>query len=178
MQKIIGYIDNASSHRSYFHLVFTTEYLYACEISNPTETRRAFMGEMKANNTGSALIESEFVPVVGLYHYHNTLQRSVMDFLASNTAKGADIEANLDNYISNNPNRVRSFDYDQIESAEFKQGTDFKLPHLIIKTGEETLKFHLVHDNYHHAGKLQQDTYDRYRNTLTEALGPKLSEGE
>lgn len=65
--------------------------------------------------------------------------------------------------------------YEDVISAKPSEETPFTLPHLILETKTDKIKFRLIHSNYQGRGKLPDDVFSSYRATSFRAFGQKLT---
>lgn len=156
---VVGSIDNAggmldSLGKQRFHLIFTRTRLV---IVTPMDLRRAARENLQSS--GSFIQRDSMT------------RKNVIDILEE---KGQEIEKNLDEYVTQNRDKVRIVDYDSISSVRLLKGNPFKLPSLIVRTDESEMYFNLQHDNYRGTGKLDSDVFERYLSVLKETLGDKV----
>lgn len=168
MERVIGGIDNAARKLNIYHLVFTDSSLYICEVMSHMEKSHIVRSEVLSD-------PMRFAPGIGSFENLNDMRNVQMDVLSRNLVQGAEIEKNLAGFVQSHQDLVTTYDLDTIDSVEFKPGTDFSLAHVIVNSGHSKLKFHLIHSNYEKAGKLDQETMDKYTGILQEALGDKLT---
>lgn len=164
--EVIGSIDNASGMltslgKNRFHLIFTRGKLV---IVAPINVRKS----LKEN---SLVMGDPFTNPGGLKSSMSITRESLVHTMEE---RGAEIEKNLDEFLSENRDDTRIIDYSSISGARLLKGNPFKLPRLIIRTDESEIYFYLHHNNYRGTGKLDREVYDSYLSVLKEALGDKV----
>ncbi len=171
--EIIGSIDNAFhvgiGHNSgVFHLIFTDHQFVAAQVMTAKERHKRMR---IAQYTPLEAVS----PMLGAVSTYKAVKNETMAMLEDGMARGIEIEKNLDGYIGTSPAGLLTLDYEAIDNAEFKQGTNLSLASLELFTHGKKWKYHLIHNNFEKSGKLDEDTLQRYMNTLQNAFQEKLS---
>lgn len=173
---ILGSIDNASFRMAskeggIYHLIFTRSEVVAARVMDNSERRMRVM----AARTGTASTAVSMIsPIAGTAMTYKPMQRAMIDMIRDSEDRGRNIEADLEKYLDSKPDGLQKIDYAGISGVEFAKGSLFSLPHVVFSTDNSRMKFRLVHDNYHKAGKLNSDTYQSYRDVLKKAFEEKL----
>lgn len=168
MATITGSIDNAGIWNSNYHLVFTEHELIQFVVMTGRERVSDIYHADMAN-------PSRMVPVAGAVSNYSTTRNEIQAIVAENVRRGKEIEENLDEKMKGDPSSFTRIPYENIDSVEISNGSALALPHLIIKTGRRSVKFHLLHNNYQGRGRLDGETFSSYRNTLERVFGEKLN---
>lgn len=170
--EIVGSIDNAfhlgiGNNGGVFHLIFTTDTLFAAQVVSNREKRQRMA---IASNTPLNMVS----PLVGSITTYQAIKDETLALLEDGVARGTEIEKDLNGYIESQPEGLITLRYDNIDKVEFAQGTLTSLPLIEFIYGRKKLKYHLNHDNFQKAGKLEQNVYEGYRNLLMNVFEEKL----
>lgn len=168
MVRVKGAIDNAAIWNTSYHLVFSDSELYQFLTMDGKERR----GDLYSASMSNPV---RMVPVAGLYSSYNTMKGAVQEVVNENIKRGREIEANIEAHLKEEPPNYTIIRYDEVKKAELSRGSAVSLPHLLLQTKKEKLKFHLVHSNYQGKGALPDDVFSSYENLLREAFQEKLT---
>ncbi len=167
MVKVIGSIDNALIWNTTYHLVFSDSELLKFKVMEGAERFLDIYDTQMSNS-------SRMIPVEGEISNYRVTREEVKNILKENEMRGSDIEKNLDKILDDSPGYLERIPYTSIRAAELSNGNSLSLPHLELKIEGGHMKFHLNHSNYQGHGKLPEEIFSNYENTLKQALGDKL----
>ena len=167
MVSVIGSIDNAGIWNTQYHLIFTHNELLQFKVMSGKERVSEIYKANMENPT-------RMVPVAGRISEYSTTKQEVERIVSENIKRGKEIEENLEEKLNEKPSNFTKISYDSIDSAELANGTSMTLPHLVIKIGHKSIKFHLLHNNYQGRGKLDLETFRHYRSILETSLAEKM----
>ena len=86
---------------------------------------------------------------------------------------GIQIEKNIESEISKVPPEFQRIDYLDIKSVTLSQGKFLELPSLDISTSSDNIKYKLMHNNYEKLARLDEETFNKYADTLKKAIGDR-----
>lgn len=167
MARIIGSIDNAAIWNTQYHLIFTEKEILQFELMSGKEWRSDLYATQMSNRM-------RMVPIAGQATTYNVTREELERLVEQNAERGRDIERDIDNIIKERTHEFTSIEYAAIDNVELSNGTPVTLPHLIIHSKSKKLKFHLIRNSYRGKGKLPDDIFGSYENTLKEAFGDLL----
>ncbi len=167
MVSIVGSIDNAGIWNTQYHLIFTENEIFQCLVMTGKERVSDIYKAGMSN-------PKRMVPVAGQASNYSVTKQEIQMIVDENIRRGKNLETNLEEKIRENPSAFQRIPYENINGAELANGSPLSLPHLLLKVGHKSLKFHLLHNNYQGRGKLDENTFNAYRETLSKALGEKL----
>lgn len=169
MAKVIGAIDNAAIHKEFYHIVFTQTGIVMCKVMDRSEFKAIIRGThplLQAFIAGNT-------PVVGHSMEKLSLEQT-SDFLYStNKNRGEEIGKDLDSYMKEHPDNVKSLDYNDVESIILVDGKIGPAPILTINSPKGNMKFRLSGAimGYSVDGALYSNGSDNF---LRAALGSKF----
>ncbi len=170
--EILGSVDNAShvglgNNSGVFHLIFTDHQLVAAQVMTAKErSQRLRIAHFTPLDAVS--------PMLGAVSTYRAVKDETKSMLEDDLARGIGIEKNLEGYLESNPAGLLTLDYETINRAEFRHGTKLRLASVEFFANGKKWKYHLIHNNFEKAGKLDDVTYERYSKTLQLAFGDKL----
>ena len=88
---------------------------------------------------------------------------------------GNRIEKDIDTEIARKPPEYKEVDYSGISEIILKQGKHLHLPKLIIISTEGKIEYNLMHNSYEKKEYLDDETFNRYKDLVTEVLGEKAT---
>ena len=88
---------------------------------------------------------------------------------------GNRIEKEIDSEIARQPPEYKKVDYSGISEITLKQGKHLHLPKLIIISTEGKIEYNLMHNNYEKKAYIDEQTFNRYKDLMTEVLGEKAT---
>ncbi len=168
MITVIGSIDNASIWDTTYHLIFTKEEIYQFLVMDKKERFSDLYYSYMDNPLRMA-------PVEGEISSYKVNQDAVRNLVTENLERGKEIEANLESKLKEVPPKFTVIQCSSIDRVELTNGTPFSLPHLLMESKGEKIKFNLVHNNFKGRGKLQDEVFLSYENILREIFGDKLT---
>ncbi len=163
MTEVIGSIDNAGNLKGIYCLIFTKSGILKFETMSHKEVKFEMY---KARMMGGV---SSFPSGSGLNAY-NIQQEQMESMILENLGRGQDFENDLDSYLEKKPAEYESVSYENIMEAELSSGTALTLPHVLFKLNDGHMKFHLLHGNFHGRGKIPEDVFKKYEDTLRSTL--------
>ena len=89
-------------------------------------------------------------------------------------SEGLQIEKNIENEITKNPPDFQQINYVDIKSITLSQGKFLELPSLDISTNSDNIKYKLMHNNYEKLAHLDEETFNKYTDTLKKAIGDRV----
>ncbi|ARD85537.1 hypothetical protein FAD_1696 [Ferroplasma acidiphilum] len=167
MVKIIGSIDNAAHMNDTYYLIFTDNEMYQFLTMSAKER----LSDMWHTTMGNP---ERMAPVVGNYSNYKVTQEEAENIVMENARRGKEIEDNLETKLSEVPPQYTVIPYSTVDKAELSGGTVVSLPEILLHANRKKLKFHLVRCNFHGRGKLTDEIFSQYKETLTTAFGSKL----
>ena len=167
MVKIIGSIDNAAHMNDTYYLIFTDNEMYQF-LTMSAKERLSDMWHTTMSNP------ERMAPVVGNYSNYKVTQEETENIVMENAKRGKEIEDNLETKLSEVPPQYTVIPYSTVDKAELSGGTVVSLPEILLHANGKKLKFHLVRCNFHGRGKLTDEIFSQYKETLTTAFGSKL----
>ena len=167
MTNIIGSIDNAGVWNTTYHLIFTDDCILQFMTISAKDRRSDLFNAQMSNSM-------RMVPIAGTISNYSVTKQEVIDLINESERIGKQIEENLNEHLTKNPPDYTRIPYNEVISVQLSDGTPVTLPHVIFETERGKIKFHLLHSNFQGRGKLPDDVFSRYRETLTRAFGTKL----
>ncbi len=166
MINILGSIDNAAIWDTQYYLIFTENEIFQFELMSGKEFRKDIFNKQMSNPYRMA-------PVAGQVSNYNITREDAEQIVNKNIATGKSIEQNLDSIISEDlpEYKFTPIRYNTIDKVELSNGTMIELPHLILHGKNEKIKFHLTRNNYQARGKLPDNIFSSYEETLKKAFG-------
>lgn len=166
MTEIVGSIDNAFVGLNAYHLVFTRQEMLRFLVMGRKEHRSG----MRAASDPSGLFT-----ISGAISNSRSVGTEVLLIISTNLARGREIEKNMDAYIGDPNQQFVSLDYGLIEKVELSSGTSFKMPQLTVRTDGKKEKYQLNHGNSRGRGRIPDEVFSGYENTLRSVMGDRVS---
>ena len=167
MIKIIGSIDNAAIHNNIYYLTFADREIYQFLTMDSKERRKDLFQTQMAN-------PDRMIPVEGTISNYNVTQEEVAELVDENLARGKEIEKNLETRLKETNPSYKIIPYSDVKDVELSNGDALALPHLLLQTNDEKIKYHLISGNFRGRGKLPDETFSKYENILMQAFGTLL----
>ena len=167
MARILGSIDNAAIWSTQYHLIFTETAVFQFELMSGKDWRKEMFYTQMSN-------PMRMVPVAGEVSSIQIGREESERMIEQDAAQGKEIEQNFDKIVSEGTVKFTKIEYGDINYVELSNGTPLSLPHLILQTKPEKLKFHLIRNSYKGKGSLPEDVFSSYANTLKQAFGDSV----
>ncbi len=167
MVNIIGSIDNAALRFTTYHLIFTDDAI----LQFPVMKNRERLSDISLARMSNP---KRMIPVVGAVSDYRVTQEEMAHILQENLERGHEIERNLESKLRENPPQYTTIPYSSIRQVELTNGNAVSLPHILFRMEGKKLKFHLVGYNFSGRGRLPDEVFSNYENTLSKAFGTLL----
>ena len=172
MVTVVGSIDNAwKRDKSTFvhHLIFTSDSILIFDLFNKKdvkkEIRQFLMSDPMTLIPGPT--QSYAMMVESKKAYREIIGQAIYS--------GNRIEKEIDSEIARQPPEYKEIDYSGISEITLKQGKHLHLPKLIIISTEGKIEYNLMHNNYEKKAYIDEQTFNRYKDLMTEVLGEKAT---
>lgn len=166
--EILGSIDCASrvgviDNQALYHLVFTADSVIVIRVLVRKDEFDKIKDRIKSTTEGAVTWTA------------NSLTKAAqIKFFEEAMLRGREVEKILEEYIDAKPQGMEIIDYPGIARVEVSKGTMFGLPYVRFIHDNYETRFNLVRNIFEKAGKLDDDLFNQYRNTLKKAFGNKL----
>lgn len=167
MVNIIGSIDNAALRFTTYHLIFTDDGILQFLIMKGKE-RRSDLYHANMSNP------ERLIPVAGYVSNVRVTQEETAKMSQENLERGQEIEGNLESKLRENPPQYTTIPYSSIRQVELTNGSAVSLPHILLRVEGKKLKFRLIRNNFSGRGRLPDEVFSNYENTLSTAFGTLL----
>ena len=166
--EILGSIDCASragaiDGQALYHLIFTEESIIAARVLVRKDELKKVEGEIKARTSGAVT-----------WTVNSMAKAAQMRFFEDAMSRGKEIEKDLDNYVASDPAGLDVIDYSRITKVEVSKGTMFGLPYIRLLLANREVRFNPIRNIFEKAGKLDDELFKQYRDTLKKAFGTKM----
>ena len=172
MVSVLGSIDNAWKRDKItfvHHLVFTEDSILIFDLFDKKDLRK----EMR-----QYLMSDPLTMLPGPtqnYAYMADSKQVYKEIIDQAIYNGKKIEDDIDSEISRQPPEFREVDYAGITEITLRQGKHLHLPKLIILSKEGKMEYNLMHNNYEKTAKLDDETFNSYKELIKKALGEKAN---
>lgn len=165
---VLGGIDNASragrdDDMALYHLIFTEDRMISVRVMKRKEEfdRERTRIDYKPNGVVT-WTTSTIAKEVHMRLYEEAIKR------------GTSIQDNLEEYLESNPEWFETVHYSTITRVEFSKGTMFAMPYIRLIQSNIQIKYNLLRNIFEKAGKIEDDVFKQYRETLKKAFGNRL----
>ncbi|MCW6169314.1 MAG: hypothetical protein LVQ96_04340 [Thermoplasmatales archaeon] len=172
MVTILGSIDNAWKRghtTNIHHLIFTEDSILIFDVMNKKYIRKETRDYLLSDPL--TLVPNTAVESYGTYKDSKIIHKEIIDQAISD---GLQIEKNIEGEITKNPPDFQQINYVDIKSITLSQGKFLELPSLDISTNSDNLKYKLMHNNYEKLAHLDEETFNKYTDTLKKAIGDRV----
>jgi hypothetical protein len=166
---IIGSIDNAWKHghtTNIHHLIFIEDALLIFDVLNKKNIRKEALNYLLTDPL--TMTPSTAVGTYVTYMDTKVLHKEIVDQAIFG---GIQIEKNIEGEISKVPPDFQRIDYLDLKSVTLSQGKFLELPSLDISTSSDNIKYKLMHNYYEKLAHLDEETFNKYADTLNKAIG-------
>jgi len=168
---ILGSIDNAWKHghtTNIHHLIFTEDALLIFDVLNKKNIRKEALDYLLTDPLTRT--PSTAIGTYATYMDTKVLHKEIVDQAIFN---GLQIEKNIESEISKVPPDFQRIDYLDIKSITLSQGKFLELPPLDISTNSDNIKYKLMHNYYEKLAHLDEETFNKYADTLKKAIAER-----
>ena len=171
MVTVLGSIDNAWKRDKVtyvHHLVYTADSILIFDLFDKKdlkrEVRQFLMSDPLTLLPGPT--QNYAMMVETKKAYREIIDQAIYD--------GNKIEKDIESEISRQPPEFREVDYAGISEITLRQGKHLHMPKLFISSKEGKIEYNLMHNNYEKKPYLDDETFNRYKELVTNALGEKV----
>ena len=172
MVTVVGSIDNAwKRDKSTFvhHLIFTSDSILIFDLFDKKDVKKEIR---------SFLMSDPMTLIPGPTQSYAMMvesKKAYREIIGQAIYSGNRIEKEIDSEIARQPPEYKKVDYSGISEITLKQGKHLHLPKLIIISTEGKIEYNLMHNNYEKKAYIDEQTFNRYKDLMTEVLGEKAT---
>jgi hypothetical protein len=172
MVTVVGSIDNAwKRDKSTFvhHLIFTSDSILMFDLFDKKDVKKEIR---------SFLMSDPMTLIPGPTQSYAMMvesKKAYREIIDQAIYSGNRIEKEIDSEIARQPPEYKKVDYSGISEITLKQGKHLHLPKLIIISTEGKIEYNLMHNNYEKKAYIDEQTFNRYKDLMTEVLGEKAT---
>lgn len=166
--EILGSIDCATrvgviDGQALYHIVFAEDSVIVVRVLVRKDELEKIKDQIKSTTEGAVTWSA------------NTLTKAAQaKFFEEAISRGREVEKIIGEYMDSRPQGMEVIEYSRIAKVEVSKGTMFGLPYIRFIHDNYETRFHLVRNIFEKAGKLDDNLFNEYRETLKKAFGSKL----